>query len=276
MLPNFLFIGPDKSGSTWLYEVLKSNPEVYVPVIKDIYYFDRYYYKGRKWYESFFSSVHNEKAIGELSHDYLYSADAARRIHECIPDVKLVVCLRNPVDRAISCYRYCLRLGLVNGEFEEAANRYPSIINNGFYYRAICNYLEYFDLSQLLILWYKEILVEPRDFIRRLYKNLGVDDKYESPVLSKHFMAAGKPRNVIVARYAKHSAEFLRDMGFVKFVGYMKSKSVIQDILYKNYKRGDNQTIDTTITEKLRETYYSDIVQLESLLGNDLSEWYKR
>ena len=118
MEPNFLYIGPDKSGSTWMYNILSQHPECYVPTIKDIYFFDQFYYKGIDWYLSFFKDAsHNYKAVGELSHDYLYSKKAAERIFFHYPKVKLITCLRNPIDRTFSNYLFLIRNGITKLSF---------------------------------------------------------------------------------------------------------------------------------------------------------------
>ncbi len=55
--PNFMYIGPDKAGSSWLHEVLLIHPQVYMPVAKDLYFFDRYYDRGMSWYLSQFEGA---------------------------------------------------------------------------------------------------------------------------------------------------------------------------------------------------------------------------
>lgn len=274
MLPNFLYIGPDKSGSTWIYETLKRHPDIYVPKIKDIYYFDKYFYRGTKWYESFFESARNRKAIGELSHDYMYSKDAARRIKECIPNVKLVTCLRDPVDRAVSCYNYCVRLGLVTGEFEEAAKRYPTIVSNSFYFKALKNYFEYFDRSQIFVLWYKDLVAQPLEFARQLFRILEVNESVADSASGNRVLEAGAPRNVILARTAKHAAKVLRHMGFITLLGHLKSSTLVQKSLYKSYSSGVIKSPEGQTRDKLRKLYYPDILQLQELLDVKLSSWY--
>jgi len=111
--PDFLYIGPDKSGSTWLYSILNAHPQCFVPVLKDIYFFDRYYDKGWNWYSAFFEQTpKNVNVRGELSHDYLFSKLAAERIKSDLPSIKLLSILRNPVDRAYSHYLYLLTTGI--------------------------------------------------------------------------------------------------------------------------------------------------------------------
>ena len=91
-LPSFLFIGGPKCGSTWIYKALKAHPEIYVPEAKELFFFDKYYNKGFDWYLSYFKNIDSgEKAFGEVSHDYLYSAEAANKIAIDLPDLELIL-----------------------------------------------------------------------------------------------------------------------------------------------------------------------------------------
>ena len=68
--PNFLFIGPDKTGSSWMFHILSRHPDCFVPVAKDIYFFDRYYSKGMGWYLRHFDASEREMTkyiIGTMS-----------------------------------------------------------------------------------------------------------------------------------------------------------------------------------------------------------------
>src|SRR5688572_24495864 len=72
--PSFLFIGPDRAGSTWLYETLSRHKQAYMPNVKEFFFFDRYYHRGWRWYESYFKNAdQGSRVIGEISHDYLFS-----------------------------------------------------------------------------------------------------------------------------------------------------------------------------------------------------------
>jgi len=118
--PTFLFIGPDKSGSTWLYEVLRQHAQCFVPPVKDIYFFDRYYERGLDWYFRFFEAAPpGTLAAGELSHDYLFSSAAAERIAQDLPGVKLITSLRDPAERTFSHYLYMIRSGRTRLDFAD-------------------------------------------------------------------------------------------------------------------------------------------------------------
>ena len=102
MLPNYLHIGVAKGASTWLWTVFKDHPEIYAPEKPDnVNFFTVHYHRGLKWYEeTYFSAVKGEKAVGEFSNSYIVFSPAMERIAEHLPQVKLTMTLRNPVQRA--------------------------------------------------------------------------------------------------------------------------------------------------------------------------------
>ncbi|EPZ44556.1 hypothetical protein N007_10785 [Alicyclobacillus acidoterrestris ATCC 49025] len=126
LLPNFLVIGAAKAGTTALYRYLSQHPEVFMPSIKEPNYFAlanrevRFQGPGDDRtnrssitrfadYQALFDEADGYQAVGEASPMYLYTADAANRIHDLIPNVKLIVILRDPVERAHSAYLHLRR-----------------------------------------------------------------------------------------------------------------------------------------------------------------------
>src|SRR5690606_19149476 len=114
MLPNFLVIGAQKAGTTWLYDVLRRHPDIFLPETKELSYFCQLDSDGNElnhfsrldlaWYEGFFSAQDTETAIGEISPMYLCDEMAPRRIASTFPSIKLIAALRDPVERAASEY----------------------------------------------------------------------------------------------------------------------------------------------------------------------------
>jgi hypothetical protein len=134
-LPDFLIIGAQKCGTTFLYQLLVQHPRVKSSFLKEVHYFDLNFGKGNNWYRSNFPLQvrNNRKYItGEASPYYLFHPHAARRASAVVPGAKLLVLLRNPVDRAYSHYQHQLKR--VTGEaretltFEEAIAAEESIL----------------------------------------------------------------------------------------------------------------------------------------------------
>ncbi|MGB8698832.1 MAG: sulfotransferase domain-containing protein, partial [Thermosynechococcaceae cyanobacterium] len=173
--PNFLFIGPDKTGSSWMYEIFRQHPQCYVSECKDIYFFDRYYDRGLNWYFSHFRKANSDViAIGELSHDYLFSPLAAKRIHVDLPNVKLISCLRNPIDRTFSHYLYLIRCGLTKLSFKEAIQTIPELIEHSLYYKHLSVYFSLFESSRIKILDFSDLQADSKVFAKEIFDYLNL------------------------------------------------------------------------------------------------------
>ena len=105
--PDFLIIGAQRAGTTWLYSVMQNHPSVLSGHKKEIRYFDRLYKtKSVKWYEAFFPIFKRKgKVTGEATPDYLFHPLVPERVYRLFPDIKIIALLRNPVDRAYSHYQ---------------------------------------------------------------------------------------------------------------------------------------------------------------------------
>ena len=131
MMPDFIIIGTQKGGTTSLYRYLIDHPNIAPIYIKEPHYFDIHFHKGIGWYRSHFPTAvekyyarHVEKhdlITGEASPYYLFHPRAPQRVAKTLPKAKLIILLRNPVDRAYSQYQHQLRQpGVEPLSFEEA------------------------------------------------------------------------------------------------------------------------------------------------------------
>jgi hypothetical protein len=187
-LPNFLIIGAQKAGSTWLVYNLRRHPEVFLAP-REVHYFDKdfNYAKGLGWYEKRFKRAGDKKAVGEKTADYLWANGRGveghmphvhRNVHETLSDARLVVVVRNPVERAISAVNHIVRTGRVSpfihiddlllGDKRVLVEGH-GVIDCGRYHRQIAAYLELFDRSQLLILVFEEdVVADPASGLRKV------------------------------------------------------------------------------------------------------------
>lgn len=196
--PNFLVIGAQKAGTTWLSENISCHPEVYSPATKELHYFNKKtnFEKGKEWYLKHFEDAKdlNVKAIGEYTPNYFWTSNnkfddsesyrtknIPKLIKEQFPDIKLILILRNPVQRAISAYYWQIMMRRIspNQNILEIMKHY-GILSMGFYDEHLNNYLKYFDLNQMLILIFENDLLNKKDTtIERIYKFIGVDKKFK-------------------------------------------------------------------------------------------------
>jgi len=121
-LPNFLVLGAQKAGTTALYEYLRRHPQITGPSWKEVSFFDRHWARGERWYRGNFPNLARtrEKLVGEASPSYVFHPLAPQRVQEVVPEARLIVLVRNPVDRALSQYNHEVALGREPLTFEEA------------------------------------------------------------------------------------------------------------------------------------------------------------
>jgi len=133
LLPDFLIIGTQRGGTTSLYNYLVARPCVGPAFVKELHFFDKNFHKGSSWYRAHFPTsiqkyyteiIHREVFVtGEASASYLFHPHVPKRVSEVIPQVKLIVLLRNPIDRAYSQYYLEIELRRETLPFEVAIER---------------------------------------------------------------------------------------------------------------------------------------------------------
>lgn len=154
-LPNFLIVGTQKGGTTFLYDELVKHPQIMGALTKEVHYFDANFDKAADWYRAFFPTAETLAArgaiTGEASPSYLFHPHAARRIHALAPQIKIIMLLRNPIARAYSHYHHEVRLGYEDLPFAEAIAReeerltgeHPRMLADETYYSAAYMHYSY-------------------------------------------------------------------------------------------------------------------------------------
>lgn len=193
MLPDFLIIGAQKAGTTSLYNYIVQHPDVVEAHQKEVMFFDENYFKGINWYKSFFPINITKKITGEATVYYLYHPLVPKRVYNAIPSVKLIVLLRNPVDRAYSHYHQQHRRGWEDMSFEDATkeeekrldgeeekiNANPdyvsynhktfSYLDRGIYVDQIERWFKFFPKEQFLILDTNELENYPQETLNKIF-----------------------------------------------------------------------------------------------------------
>jgi hypothetical protein len=276
-IPSFILIGAQKAGTTWLWNNLAQHPDLDLPATKEIHFFGgvENYRKGTGWYYKHFDGLDPAKVTGEASTTYLYdflpywSNPSGKLKHEhtlpCIPElvtrelpeVKILVILRNPVSRAVSAYRHQVRAGRVPPGLglKEAAVQVPMlrILEMGHYARYLELWKTYVPSDRMRIFVFEEDVVKSSEFsMRQTFEFLGIDPNFQPQNASGRVhegwswtrcaihqqkfpfaraLARGKAGKLF-DRYdfLKNGAAWRNDMAFLKSV-YRKEKPVLEEIL---------------------------------------------
>jgi hypothetical protein len=273
MSVNFLHVGPGKSGSTWLHEVLIRHPEVYLTKAKDLYFFSRYYDRGLPWYEAQFRAARPEhKIVGEICPEYLRHAQAPGRIRECLgPDIKLMVTLRDPVDRAFSSFLYLQRHGLAQPTFRQTAEASPELIDEGRYATQLRRYLRHFDRGSMHIAVFDDLQDNSQEFLGQVTKHLGIAAQAIDPALFEARLPASKARWLRAAAIGRMGADWLRHNDHAILVGRIKRMPLVQRTLYKPL--GDDMpTISAQDAAFVHEELDAEVAGVEEDFGIQLRQ----
>lgn len=195
--PNFIIIGVQKGGTTSLFGYLTQHPQIMSPIKKEIDFWSWKFNESINWYLAHFPVIPDGKKIlaGEASPSYFNHPDAARRIYQFFPKIKLIILLRNPVVRAISQYYTWRRFNWENRSLEEAIESdLDKLINNpekvnywmgeqnylakGVYIEFLKEWMSLFPREQLLILKSEDFYADPQAIVQQVLNFLDLP-RYE-------------------------------------------------------------------------------------------------
>lgn len=276
--PDFIGLGAQRSGTSWIYACLYEHPQVYAPV-KELHFFSRVrnWSKGYEWYESIFGKCPPTVKAGEFSTSYLFDPFTPERIHGRYPNVKLILSLRNPVDRAYSNYMNDIMSGAVDPKtsFEEALPSHPEYLEQGYYAKFLGGYLRYFQRSQLLILICEDSRKDPRSFIQSIYRFIGVDQDFVPSMLFRQVNVGRVPRSPKLERLMGRASESLRATR-LRNVWWLAKKAGIGAWLRSLNTHTVAQRasrLETSPRGHLLSLFEDDIRALEQVAGRELREW---
>ncbi len=261
----FLVVGCSRCGTTWIDKALRGHPEVYLPANKQTYFFDSHYDKGIQWYLEQFSDVSSQhKAIGEIA-TYYSQPDIVPKVAEHFPHTKLLISVRNPVDRAYSFYQS--RAARFNWTtIEQAIDQQPNdILERGKYSDQIETMLKHYPRDQIKIVFFDDLTAQPENFLSSILSFIGVDDSFQSGQIGQMTQVTIDPR----------IRRTLKKFGLQPLMDYVSDRPLgdkIRTFLKKsNIKR--YKTISDQEKKLLQEIYQPYNRKLEELSGRDLSHW---
>ncbi|MDC6353197.1 MULTISPECIES: sulfotransferase family protein [Robiginitalea] len=296
LTPNVFLIGVQKAATTSLYDWLAQHPEVCAPFsMKDTPFFidDELFEKGTKFLDRIYRDEYSgQPAVLNGSANIIYFEKAIQRIASLNPDAKLILVLRNPVERAISAYNFAVKrnmeqeilhkaISLEESRIREGDLRTLSnntYVDHGRYFTQITRLRKYFPAESAHIVFYEEIKNDPLAVVRDAYEFIGVDPDFEPEL--KQLNKTGEVRFPWI-RNALYSQSGIKKA----LVRYIIDPLVPYNLKYKlkifflnlvtsqkSKKRVANPD-DNKARELIREALSEEIEQLEELLGTDLKSW---
>ncbi|MEO1791627.1 MAG: sulfotransferase [Cyanobacteria bacterium J06629_19] len=200
-LPNALIIGAQKSGSSWLAKNLSQHPDVFMPD-SEIHFFnlESNYKKGLPWYQAQFEQAYQEKIVAEKTPNYLWITPhkvksrfgnhlpaVQKRLHDTLPEAKLIVVLRNPVERAISAVNHYRTRGQISPftnidrllDCQNPGADTFGVFGMGRYYQHLKAYYDCYGQDRILVINFEEeIAAHPEISLRKVCNFLDIDRSY--------------------------------------------------------------------------------------------------
>jgi hypothetical protein len=311
-LPNFFIVGAPKAGTTSLYSYLRQHPQIYMSPIKEPNYFademrlDNFVKEARpriaaemrdlqeylrgdmrqtrfggwvsSWedYLKLFRNAADEIAIGEATPCYLWSETAARNIAARIPEAKIIINLRNPIDRAYSQYLHMVTVGSTRRSFRDQIHAnlgcesmllgpLRPLLEFGRYSEQVARYLGRFPPAQIHISFYEELQQAPESLLSELFSFLGVDPSFAPDLSFRHTV----PRIPKLLRLTY----FMKKWGIWGHLRKLTPQPLVSRWSPLLLRERATLTMDTADRAFLSDYYRNDIEKLARLLNRDLSAW---
>ncbi|SMO68129.1 sulfotransferase domain-containing protein [Fodinibius sediminis] len=272
MLPDFIIIGAMKSGTSSLFHYLQLHPEVGMSAIKEVDFFiaENNYGKGVDWYRSQFTG--NFSKYGEASPNYSkahYFAGVPQRMHDLLPDVKLIYLVRDPIERIISHYTHNYSEGREHRTIEEALE---TLSDNHYvmcskYFWQLNHFMEYYQGAQILVMPSRELKYERHSALQRVFAFVGVDEMFYDPAYEeqKH-QSSQKRRKGRLSRLVLESP-------LIKTLKYYIPDAIKDPIKKATRPEITKPTLRPELRDKLREYLQPDVEKLQAFTGYSFSSW---
>jgi hypothetical protein len=279
--PDFLVLGVPRSATTWLYAALSTHPDIYLPESKEQEFFGDFQFPlGRNWYFRYFAARAGQRVAGDVSIGYFHSPEAPAQIAGLLgrENVKLVVIVREPIQRARSYYNTRLALGMAPSTFEKAIDIpyfHDLLIARGHYARYLERWYGMFDRDRLLVLLYEDIQRNPTSALATLSRFLGVSpDGFTVPQREN---AGVKIAGIALHRFLLRSAADLEALlaGRPAPVGGWLARQVRKLDASVCLRPGQpyDAPVRPTTMRRLQEEFAEGNERLARMTGLDLAAW---
>lgn len=301
-LPDFLIVGAGRSGTTSLHYYLKQHPQIFMSRRKELNFLA---YGGMKEteipfilmddaiplsveaYSGYFKDTRPDQLVGEACPTYLYLYEQTIRnikaiYRERCKEVKIIIILRNPIDKAWSSHIMHLRDGIepikdfsiviepnvIQKRLKDGWFPGFDYIGGGMYYEQVNAYVREFPYVKVFL--YEDLLNEPNKLLKETFSFLGVDDGFVSDTTLKHNISgrsSSKFSDYLLYVVAKRNPvkNLLKLIMPYDVRSRMKSKALTMML--------KKQEMPDETRKKLREIYREDILKLQGLIGRNLSAW---
>jgi len=270
-LPDFIGVGPGRTGTTWLHEVFKGR--VNLPAgIKETDFFTTNYYKGIDWYAHHFRDADGVRPVGEVN-PYFGFPEAAERIALHIPRCRIICTFRNPVERIYSAYKLWRHYTLTRFPIDEFLVKVPQVIEVTRYSRHLPDWRARFGNDRVLVCLNDDLHSDPQAYLDRVCDFIGIE-RYPVPASAAQGELINSitdlPRFPRFARKARHFMYWLEEKQAYATTNFLERAGLWKFSFGGGAKF---QSLDTATEARLHALMRPEIDALEPMIGRDLSMW---
>jgi hypothetical protein len=275
-LPDFVVAGVVKGGTTSLFYYLNPHPQVWMPPSKELHFFSNHFGRGPEWLQAQFAPAGPAQVVGEMTPEYLEHPEAAERMARVIPDAKLVVSLRHPVERAYSHYqmqraKFSAKepfAQIVDLELSQGPSAIPEphrpYLRGGLYHQHLTRVLAHYPRESVLVLLMDDLESDPATTYRQLCAHIGIDSEPLPENLGRRYNRTMPVRSTMLRK------AMVRLNLEKRLPGNMG-----QYLDYFNRDKGSYEPLDAPLRQRLLDYYRDDTTALAGLLDRDLSHWMR-
>lgn len=185
-LPNLIIIGSMKSGTTFLRRTIGEHPDVFMvnPTEPRFFYHDVNFNRGIDWYKEWFKDAGNSKIIAESSGLYSHCEKfplTAKRMHDMLPNCKIIYLVRNPIERLKSHWTWDISNGRSIGNINIAIKNEKYLLEQSKYFKQISAYRTFYPEDKIKVFFMEDMVANQDLFLKNVWEFLDIDSSFIPP-----------------------------------------------------------------------------------------------
>ncbi|MES0873942.1 sulfotransferase family protein [Sinimarinibacterium thermocellulolyticum] len=272
-LPGVFFVGPERTGTTWIHRYLALRGDVCLPTAtKETFFFDRHFERGVAWYLSHFGNDLDRPLMAEVAPTYFHQAQVGARIAALVPQAHVVCTLRDPVKRSYSAYQHMRAYGATNAPLQQAVIEHPQILDASRYASHVQRLRAQLGAQRVHVLLLDDLAADSEAFARRICEITGLTPRPPPPELrAERVNATGAPRHPRLARLGFMIRGPLRRARWFGPIAWARRLG-LQQLFFGVRESGGEPTAEDL--HFLRRQLAGEVERIEALLGRALPQWH--